>query len=299
MAKSNIEENAFQIIRFMVENGGKVYTWGDIRKELALSPDDFTTAYHYLKGRDCCHTAGRYGDEAQILIDNAGYSFYSAAKAQRYELSRDAEILLKCLVKDQTPDWQYSLGEKIMSDLGWGEEQYMDAAQELSDNAFVKGDTAADNPFWTISLLPAGRMIVRAGFKQTGMFSGVIHTGDINTNIHGNNNLLTIGSILTSANQSVEATSTLDESEKETLQNMLDQLQQHLQEVPDDFADDAEAVAEMARSFVEGATKEKRNKKLLKITAEGLKKAAENIASIAPNVLNTVLAIIVFVDKLS
>jgi ADP-ribosylglycohydrolase len=68
--------------------------------------------------------------------------------------------------------------------------------------------------------------------------------------------------------------------------------------VPEEHSDDAEAVAELARSLVENATKAKPNKKMFEITAEGLKKAATNIAAITPPVLATIQAILSFIEKL-
>ncbi len=58
-----------------------------------------------------------------------------------------------------------------------------------------------------------------------------------------------------------------------------------MKEVPDENAGDAEVVAEMAKSLIENATKEKPNKKLIEISAEGLKKAAKDLAIIIPSVL--------------
>lgn len=298
MYVSGVEENAYQIIRYMVETGAKTFSWGSVRQELGLTQEEFGAAYNYLYGNNCCHAAGQLGDGATILIDKGGYPFYSQLKEQRINLPREAEILLKFLVKAHRPDFSLSGADAVMKALGWDNNLYMEAAQVLGDEGFVKGQSADNNPFWLISVTSEGRKAVRSDFRRPEKVAGAIHTGNITTNIQGNNNQLSIGSILTAASQTIQVTSALEAKEKDEIKDLLDQLQQHLQEVPDDRADDAEAVAEMARSFVEGATKEKPNKKVLEITADGLKKAAENIASITPQVLTTALAIISFIDKL-
>lgn len=298
MTGSSVEENAFQILRYMVEAGAKVFSWGSIRQELGLTLEEFGAAYNYLYGNNCCHAAGQLGDGATILIDKGGYSFYSQLKEQRINLPREAEVLLKFLVNAKRPDFSLSGAGDVMKALVWDDNLYLEAAQVLGDEGFVKGQSADNNPFWLISVTSEGRKAVRSNFRRPEILAGNLHTGNITTNIHGNNNQLSIGSILTAASQTIQVTTTLEATEKDEIKNLLDQLQQHLQEVPGDFADDAEVVAEMAKSFVEGATKEKPNKKMLEITAEGLKKAAENIASITPQVLTTALAIIAFIDKL-
>jgi hypothetical protein len=71
-----------------------------------------------------------------------------------------------------------------------------------------------------------------------------------------------------------------------------------LREVPQENEDDAEAVANMAKSLIESATRDKPNKPLVQISVEGLKRAAENVAVITPKVLLTAQAIIVFIKTL-
>lgn len=297
MSVSSIEENAFQMVRYMVEVGRKVYSWGDVRQELGITPTDFEAAYNYLYGNDCCHAAGQLGDDATILIDKGGYSFYGKFKEQRINFPREAEKLLKYLVEAQKPGFPFNNGDAVMKAFGWDKDLFMQAAQALGDEGLVRGQAADNNPYWLISVTSEGRNIVRSNFRRSGMNSGV-HTGDITTHIHGNNNVLSIGSILTSASQSIQISSAINDSDKAAIGDLLDRLNNDLQEVPEDRADDAEAVAETAKSLVESASKEKPNKRLLAINIEGLKKAAENIAAITPRVLTTALAIISFVEKL-
>jgi hypothetical protein len=59
-----------------------------------------------------------------------------------------------------------------------------------------------------------------------------------------------------------------------------------LQKVPAEKASEAQAVAETAKTAVEQATKAQPNKTLVRISAEGLKQAAQNLAVVLPTVLS-------------
>ena len=67
--------------------------------------------------------------------------------------------------------------------------------------------------------------------------------------------------------------------------------------MPDEYTDDAEAIAISASHLAEDVASSKPNKKAIQISAEGLKKASENIKAIAVPVLATVTAILAFVSK--
>lgn len=295
MSNSNVEEYAFQIIRFMVETGQRLYLWRDVRQALGMSASEFEVAYNYLNGNGCCHIAGQPGDDAQLFVDKPAYPFYSKLKESRVNLSIDAELLLKFLVENLKPNLPYSSGDFVIRTLGWGENRYMEAAQILADEGYIKGFKADNNPFWEVTLLPEGRKIVRANFRKPLTMGGAVFTGNITTTIEGSNNQLAIGSILNAASQSIQINPSLSDDKKGEIKNLLDQLNSLLQQVPEERVDDAEAVAEMARRLVENAGKEKPNKSLVKINMDGLKKAAEQVGSIIPNVLITAQAIMDFV----
>jgi hypothetical protein len=290
---SSIEENAFQIARYLADNNhtsiNKVKK-GDVRNVLGLSPEDFHNAVVYLSSQGYC-TAGLGGDTDSIWIKSPGISFVKNEMKERVNLSLNAEILLKYLMRNQTPDFPYSLVEPIMKHFSWNEDRYMQVAQELSDNDFVQGNYADGNPFFKISLLPKGRRIVRTNFHLPNLSQGPLQ-------IVGNNNIVSISSTLNSVNQFIQANSIVESSSKQELEKLLQELESALKEVPDENGDDAEAVANMAKNLIENATREKPNKPLVQISAEGLKKAAENIATIAPKVLLTAQAIIVFIKSL-
>lgn len=100
------------------------------------------------------------------------------------------------------------------------------------------------------------------------------------------NSILNIKSTLTNVQQSVGSMSTEDETARHELQGLIEQLSQALQHIPESQKEQAEAVAVSAQALVENAHADKPNKTLLQITGEGLKKAAENLAEVAPAVVS-------------
>jgi hypothetical protein len=78
----------------------------------------------------------------------------------------------------------------------------------------------------------------------------------------------------------------------------LKQLSETLQQVPAEHTEDAEAVAETAKVLVEKAGEEKPNKTMIKITGEGLKQAAQNLAAVIPAVVGIASQIVAAVMRL-
>lgn len=90
-----------------------------------------------------------------------------------------------------------------------------------------------------------------------------------------------------------------DQATKDELKKLIEQLTDLLQKAPAASASDAEAVAETARQLVDSVAKEKPNKTIVQITAEGLKKAAENIKAVLPDVIPIATQIVFSVLKLA
>ena len=105
----------------------------------------------------------------------------------------------------------------------------------------------------------------------------------ISGNIQNSN--INIKSTLTNVQQSVGAMTSVDEAARQELQDLIKQLSQALEKIPEKQRDEAEALAASAQTLVENAKVEKPNKTLLQISGEGLKKAAENLAEVAPTVV--------------
>jgi hypothetical protein len=111
--------------------------------------------------------------------------------------------------------------------------------------------------------------------------------------------ILNIKSTLRNVTQTVNTLPGADESAKAELARLIGQLNEALQKVPAEKAEDAEAVADSAKALVEAANKPKPNKATLQITADGLKKAAENMAAVAPAVVGIATQIVAAVFKLA
>jgi len=86
--------------------------------------------------------------------------------------------------------------------------------------------------------------------------------------------------------QSVNTAPQGDAETKTQLQQLLEELSAELQRVPAGQAGEAEAVAEIAQQAVAQATKEQPNKTMVQISGEGLKQAAQNLATVLPTVLS-------------
>lgn len=110
--------------------------------------------------------------------------------------------------------------------------------------------------------------------------------------------ILSVRATLNNVTQSIENVTGADESSRKELEELVAQLAAALEQVPTERAADAEAVATQTELMVAQASAEKPNKSLLKITGEGLKKAAENIADVLPTVLGIATKIVAVIGGL-
>ena len=108
---------------------------------------------------------------------------------------------------------------------------------------------------------------------------------DIRITGNYSNVILNVKSTLTNVQQSVGAVPVVDDAARQDLQRLLEQLSKELEQIPASLKDEAEAVAASVQVLVETAKSEQPNKPMLQITADGLKKAAANLASVAPAVV--------------
>jgi hypothetical protein len=116
----------------------------------------------------------------------------------------------------------------------------------------------------------SGTFVEGDQFNMSGNFSGAI---------------LNIKSQLSNVSQSIGAMPNADQASKDELKQLIDQLSAVLARVPAGREDDATAVAETAKQLVDQAGKAQPNKVIVRITAEGLKSAAQNLAAVLPAVL--------------
>jgi hypothetical protein len=106
-------------------------------------------------------------------------------------------------------------------------------------------------------------------------------------NISGQS-IVNVDSILTRVTQNIGSAPNMDEDSKKQLGELIEQLKVELQKIPPEKKDEADAVAKTAEDLVKAGTEVQPNKVLVQITADGLKKAAENILSVMPPVLGIV-----------
>ncbi len=97
--------------------------------------------------------------------------------------------------------------------------------------------------------------------------------------------IINIKSTLTNVQQSVGDIQTDDLEGRKELEKLIEQLSEELQKIPAEKQEQAQAVAETAKALVDSAKAEKPNKTMLKITSDGLKQAAQNLADVMPSVI--------------
>jgi hypothetical protein len=139
-----------------------------------------------------------------------------------------------------------------------------------------------------------------AGDANINQSSGPMNTGDTYSgNFQGA--ILNIRSTLTNVTQTIGTIPYATDQDKQTLTDLITQLttalEQTTQQQPD-TKDDTEAVAATAQTLVDQANQAKPNRSLLKITGDGLLKAAENIAKVTPPVLAISQQIVSFILKM-
>jgi len=109
--------------------------------------------------------------------------------------------------------------------------------------------------------------------------------------------IMNIESTLTNVSQNVGNIPNIDQSTKDELKQLFEQLNTILQKIPKEKIEDAEAVADIAKDLVENTSKDKPNKAKLQITLAELKQAAENIAKVLPDVLPIAIQISSVISK--
>ena len=118
----------------------------------------------------------------------------------------------------------------------------------------------------------------------------------ISGNIQNSN--LNIKSTLTNVQQTVGVMPGGDDAARQELQELVLQLNQALEKIPQNLKEEAEAVAASAQALVENAKAEFPNKTLLQISGDGLRKAAENLVGVAPTLLSIASQVVAAVMRM-
>lgn len=106
---------------------------------------------------------------------------------------------------------------------------------------------------------------------------------------------IAIKSTLRNVTQTIDNSELTDQATKNELNTLIARLEELLQQAPQENTQEAQAVAETAKMLIDTATQENPNKYTKQITADGLLKAAENIAKVLPAVLPIVKQIIALI----
>jgi hypothetical protein len=110
--------------------------------------------------------------------------------------------------------------------------------------------------------------------------------------------MLNIRSTLSNASQQIGAISSSDQRAKDELRQLIDQLGASLQQVPREHSSTAETAAKRAAAMVEEAAKPSPDREMIAFSGESLKKAAANLAQVAPTVLAIATQIVAQVGRL-
>jgi hypothetical protein len=110
--------------------------------------------------------------------------------------------------------------------------------------------------------------------------------------------VINIKSTLNNVQQSVGALPAGDPSDRVQLTNLIQQLSDALQKIPAEQQEYAQALAETTQALVNAAKDQKPNKTLVQISGDGLLKAAQNLAKVAPLVLPLASQIVETVTRL-
>lgn len=143
----------------------------------------------------------------------------------------------------------------------------------------------------------------RALVQSANLFfgEGAITMGDTfdfsGATISGSN--VNIKSTLTNVTQTVGQIPAADDTAKQELAKLIEQLNQALQQAPSGKEEEAEAVADYAKDLVEQAAAPQPNRTKITITGEGLKMAAQNLAAVIPTVVTIAAQIVGAVLRLA
>lgn len=176
----------------------------------------------------------------------------------------------------------------IGKELGWDTETTTSVTRYLKGEGLIKQFTIGGAIYLTHEGVKEVELALEKPTESTTYFPPTIN---IITGNSFNNSIVNISSSLENLSQSIGEISNVDEGQKEELQQLLNELKQELEQIPDNHIEDAEAIVWTAENLIEEKTSENPNKTKIQISKEGLKKAAENLASVLPKVLPIALRI--------
>jgi len=96
---------------------------------------------------------------------------------------------------------------------------------------------------------------------------------------------LNVAATLSNVSQTINQIPYADSASKNELAGLISKLQQALQRVPSNYSDEADTVAEYAKTLLEDVSNPSAKKTRIQITKDGLLQAAKNISGIMPTIL--------------
>ncbi|NJK81886.1 MAG: hypothetical protein HC914_19300 [Chloroflexaceae bacterium] len=103
------------------------------------------------------------------------------------------------------------------------------------------------------------------------------------------NSILNIKTQLANVTQTVEGMQGIDENAKQELIEVVEQLRELLEKVPPEHIEDAETAVQRVNAIVKELSSSNPDKEIVSVNAESLKKAAQNIDAVMPQVFNIVM----------
>jgi len=172
------------------------------------------------------------------------------------------------------PSGAYSTASRIATETGLSKQDVTDYMDILAHRELTSPSNSASER--CAELTASGRIMLRdADFRPNPPLASIT--------VQGNQGVvMNIGSTLQNVTQTISHSANLPQTEQ--LSALVEQLQQALEEVPAEYAEEAEAVAETARDLVERSNNEKPNASLVRISAKGLQEAAQTLLTITPAV---------------
>jgi hypothetical protein len=235
---------------------------------------------------------------AEGLAGDAYKAIKAAIKKKYGEDSDLAEAVEKLEQKPESAGWKEEVAAQVQATNAAQDSELLALAERLI--AALEETAAGQQALSKYSIQMQGSQVGVIGDHahiEGGMhFGGSGDTFDMSGDFRGA--YLNIKSTLTNVTQTISALPHTDPSIKAELEKLVKELNDALQQVPADKAEDAEAVAQSAELLVEKATEEEPNKTTVQITGEGLKKAAQNLADVMPTVLTIATQIVATVSRL-
>lgn len=182
-------QHALLILRYVVEGGplGTDYHPDDLRHKLGLSDSEFDGADTYLLQSGYLDgTAG--GDSGRRWVTSSGVDFVEAEMRDRVRVTLAAERVLGVIIrKEEDARKAYVQAQTICETLEITEQQYLEAAQELSDEGLIESAARIGQaPYLLVRARSEGRRMYRRGFrKDTSASTPALNVGAIINSVQG------------------------------------------------------------------------------------------------------------------